>query len=60
MAFNDNMKKFFEEQGITPMFTHSMTTEEILETCSCTIDEDGDVYDENGNFTGFNYDDLAY
>ena len=60
MSFNDNMNKFFAKLGITPMFNHSMSADEIIDSCCCTIDEDGDVYDENGTFTGFCYDDLAY
>lgn len=39
---------------------HSMTTDEILECLVCTVDDEGEIIDENGNCTGVWYEEIEY
>ena len=39
---------------------HSMTTDEILDCLGCTVDDEGEIIDENGNCTGVWYEEIEY
>lgn len=59
---NENMKKLMQILHINPemMAYNRMTTDEILDCCGCTVDEDGEILDENGNVTGIWYEEVEY
>ena len=39
---------------------HSMTTDEILECLGCTVDDEGEIIDDNGKSTGIWYEEIEY
>lgn len=57
---NAKMKKLLEILGEDLITNHSMTTDEQLECLGCTVDEDGEIIDENGKATGIWYEEIEY
>ena len=39
---------------------HSMTTDEIIDCLGCTVDDEGEIIDENGKCTGVWYEEIEY
>ena len=37
---------------------HRMTTDEILSCLGCTVDDDGEIIDSDGNYTGVYFDEI--
>lgn len=46
--------------GIDLVTNHSMTTDELLDCLGCTVDDEGEILDSNGNPTGVWYEEIEY
>ena len=57
---NEKMKELLEKIGADLITNHSMTTDEILDCLCCTVDDEGEIIDENGKTTGIWYDEIEY
>lgn len=57
---NEKMKELLEKIGADLITNHSMTTDEILDCLCCTVDDEGEIIDENGKATGIWYDEIEY
>lgn len=55
---NEKMKELLEILGADMLTNHSMTTDEQLECLGCTVDDEGEIIDENGNGTGIWYEEI--
>ena len=57
---NKRLKDLLDILGINLMTNHGMTTDEILDTLGCTVDDEGEIIDEDGNRTGIWYEEIEY
>lgn len=57
---NAKMKELLEILGTDLLTNHGMTTDEQLECLGCTVDEEGEIIDENGKATGIWYEEIEY
>lgn len=57
---NEKMKELLDKIGVDLITNHGMTTDEILDCICCTVDEEGEIIDENGKATGIWYDEVEY
>ena len=57
---NEKMKELLEKIGADLITNHSMTTDEIIDCLGCTVDDEGEIIDENGNCTGVWYEEIEY
>lgn len=51
----DDLLKILDTDLIT---NHRMTTDEIIACLGCTVDDEGEIIDANGNYTGVWYDEI--
>lgn len=57
---NEKMKELLNKLGVDIITNHSMTTDEILDCICCTVDDEGEIIDENGKATGIWYEEIEY
>lgn len=57
---NEKMKELLNIVGCDLVSNHNMTTDEILECIDCTVDDDGEIIDCYGNYTGIWYEEIEY
>ena len=55
---NEKMIELCELLNINFICNHSFSVDDFLEICECTIDDEGQVLDWNGDATGIWYDEL--
>ena len=55
---NDRLDDLLNILGIDLIANHRMTTDEIIAGLGCTVDDEGEIIDGNGNCTGVWYDEL--
>lgn len=55
---NAKMKELLEILGADLITNHRMTTDEQLDCLGCTVDEDGEIIDENGKATGIWFEEI--
>lgn len=44
--------------GIDLITDHLMTTDEIIACLGCIVDDEGEIMDSDGNYTGVFYDEI--
>ena len=59
---NEKMRELCTIVGANPemMSYNRMTADEILDCLCCTVDDEGEIIDENGKATGIWYDEIEY
>ena len=57
---NEKLNELLNILGVDMVTNRSMTTDEILECIGCTVDDEGEIIDENGNPTGVWYEEIEY
>lgn len=59
---NEKMRELCTIVGANPemMSYNRMTTDEILDCLCCTVDDEGEIIDDNGKATGIWYDEIEY
>lgn len=58
---NEKMKELLKIVGCDLVSNHSMTTDEILECIGCTVDDEGEIIDQDtGKPTGIWYEEIEY
>lgn len=59
---NEKLRELCKIVGAEPelMQHNRMTTDEILECIHCTVDDEGEIIDENGKPTGIWYEEIEY
>ena len=57
---NNRLNDLLNILGPDLITNHSMTTDEIIDCLGCTVDDDGEIIDENGNGTGVWYEEIEY
>ena len=55
---NNRLNDLLNILGVDLITNHSMTTDEIIDCLGCTVDDDGEIIDENGNGTGVWYEEI--
>ena len=57
---NNRLNDLLNILGADLITNHSMTTDEIIDCLCCTVDDEGEIIDENGNCTGVWYEEIEY
>ena len=57
---NNRLNDLLNILGADLITNHSMTTDEIIDCLGCTVDDEGEIIDENGNRTGVWYEEIEY
>ena len=57
---NNRLNDLLTILGIDLITNHRMTTDEIIACLGCTVDDEGEIIDENGNCTGVWYEEIEY
>ena len=57
---NNRLNDLLNILGADLITNHSMTTDEILECLGCTVDDEGEIIDDNGKPTGIWYEEIEY
>ena len=57
---NNRLNDLLNILGCDLITNHSMTTDEIIDCSGCTLDDEGEIIDENGNCTGVWYEEIEY
>ena len=57
---NNRLNDLLNILGIDLITDHRMTTDEIIACLGCTVDDEGEIIDENGNCTGVWYEEIEY
>ena len=59
---NEKMRELCTIVGANPemMSYNRMTADEILDCLCCTVDDEGEIIDDNGKATGIWYDEIEY
>ena len=55
---NDRFEELLKILGFDLITDHRMTTDEIISCLGCTVDDDGEFIDSDGNHTGVFFDEL--
>lgn len=55
---NNGLEHLLNILGIDLITDHRMTTDEIISCLGCTVDDDGDIIDSDGNYTGVSFDEI--
>lgn len=55
---NDRLDDLLNILGIDLITNHRMTTDEIIACLGCTVDDEGEIIDSDGNYTGVWYDEI--
>ena len=55
---NNRLDDLLNILGIDLITNHRMTTDEIIACLGCTVDDDGEIIDSDGNYTGVFYDEI--
>ena len=55
---NDRLDDLLNILGIDLIANHRMTTDEIIACLGCTVDDEGEIIDSDGNYTGVWYDEI--
>ena len=57
---NNRLNDLLNILGADLITNQSMTTDEIIDCFGCTVDDEGEIIDENGNCTGVWYEEIEY
>ena len=57
---NKRLKELLNILGINLITNHGMTTDEILDILGCTVDDEGEIINEDGKRTGIWYEEIEY
>ena len=57
---NNRLNDLLNILGADLITNHSMTTDEIIDCLGCTVDDEGEIIDENDNCTGVWYEEIEY
>ena len=57
---NNRLNDLLNILGVDLITNHSMTTDEIIDCLGCTVDDEGEIIDENGNRTCVWYEEIEY
>ena len=57
---NKRLNDLLNILNVDLVINHSMTTDEIIDCLGCTVDDEGEIIDENGNGTGVWYEEIEY
>lgn len=55
---NDRFQDLLNILGIDLITDHRMTTDEIIACLGCTVDDEGEIIDSDGNYTGVFFDEI--
>ena len=55
---NNRLNDLLNILGADLITNHSMTTDEIIDCLGCTVDDEGEIIDNDGNYTGGWYDEI--
>lgn len=55
---NNRLDELLNILGIDLITDHRMTTDEIIACLGCTVDDEGEIIDSDGNYTGVWYDEI--
>ena len=55
---DDRLNYLLNILGIDLITDHRMTTDEIIACLGCTVDDDGEIIDSDGNYTGVFFDEI--
>ena len=55
---NNRLDDLLNILGIDLITNHRMTTDEIIACLGCTVDDEGEIIDNDGNYTGVWYDEI--
>ena len=55
---NDRFQDLLNILGCDLITNHRMTTDEILACLACTVDDDCEIIDSAGNYTGVFFDEI--
>lgn len=55
---NNRLDDLLNVLGIDLITDHRMTTDEIIACLGCTVDDEGEIIDSDGNYTGVWYDEI--
>lgn len=55
---NDRLDDLLNILGIDLITDHRMTTDEIISLLGCTVDDDGEIIDSDGSYTGVFFDEI--
>ena len=55
---NNRLDDLLNILGIDLITNHRMTTDEIIACLGCTVDDEGEIIDSDGNYTGVWYDEI--
>ena len=55
---NNRLNDLLNILGIDLITDHRMTTDEIIACLGCTVDDEGEIIDSDGNYTGVWYDEI--
>lgn len=55
---NNRLDDLFNILGSGLITDHRMTTDEIIACLGCTVDDEGEIIDSEGNFTGVYFDEI--
>ena len=55
---NNRLNDLLNILGIDLITNHRMTTDEIIACLGCTVDDEGEIIDSDGNYTGVWYDEI--
>lgn len=55
---NNRLDDLLNILGIDLISDHRMTTDEIIACLGCTVDDEGEIIDSDGNYTGVWYDEI--
>ena len=55
---NNRLDDLLNILGIDLITDHRMTTDEIIACLGCTVDDEGEIIDSDGNYTGVWCDEI--
>lgn len=55
---NDRFQYLLNILGCDLITDHRMTTDEIIACLGCTVDDDGEIIDSDGTYTGVYFDEI--
>ena len=55
---NNRLDDLLNILGIDLITSHRMSTDEIIACLGCTVDDEGEIIDSDGNYTGVWYDEI--
>lgn len=55
---NDRFDDLLNILGVDLITDHRMTTDEIISCLGCSVDDDGEIIDSEGNYTGVYFDEI--